>query len=145
MSFLRPAGEDRELCDRWQHGGYRMIHAPEAVVYHSHHLTAKTFLLQQFHYGRAAYYYHFLRARRRQQRLKIEPLAFYVNMLMHPFGKIPFGKAIGVFPLVVAAQAVNAVGFFWEHARRKKSGSNPPTGRDELRLFHDNKNVPSNS
>ena len=50
MSFPY-AGEDRELCDRWQHRGYRMIHAPEAVVYHSHHLTAKTFLLSIFIMG----------------------------------------------------------------------------------------------
>jgi GT2 family glycosyltransferase len=121
VSFPRSAGEDRELCDRWQHRGYRMIHAPEVVVYHSHHLTAKTFLRQHFHYGCAAYYYHLLRARRRQQPMKVEPPAFYVNMLTHPFGKIPFGKAIGVVPLFIAAQAVNAVGFFWEHARGKRS------------------------
>jgi len=119
VSFPRSAGEDRELCDRWQHRGYRMIHAPEAVVYHSHHLTAKTFLRQHFHYGRSAYYYHLLRARQRQQPFKVEPPAFYLNMLTHPFGKIPFGKAIGVVPLLIAAQAVNAAGFFWEHARKR--------------------------
>jgi GT2 family glycosyltransferase len=111
------AGEDRELCDRWQHLGYRMIHAPEAVVYHSHHLTAKTFLRQHFNYGCAAYYYHLLRARQRQQSMKVEPPAFYINMLAHPFGKIPFGKAIGIVPLLIAAQAVNAAGFFWKHGK----------------------------
>ena len=98
-----------------------MIHAPEAVVYHSHHLTAKTFVRQHFHYGCAAYYYHLLRAHRRQQPMKVEPPAFYVNMLAYPFGKITFGKAIGILPLLIAAQAVNAVGFFWEHARKKSA------------------------
>ena len=51
--------------------------------------------------------------------MKVEPPAFYVNMLTYPFGKIPFGKAIQVVPLLIAAQAINAVGFFWERARGK--------------------------
>ena len=121
VSFPRSAGEDRELCDRWQHRGHRMTHAPEAVVYHSHHLTVKTFLRQHFHYGCGAFYYHLLRARQRQQPMKVEPPAFYVNMLTYPFEKIPFGKAIQVVPLLIAAQAINAVGFFWERARGKRS------------------------
>jgi GT2 family glycosyltransferase len=119
--FPRSAGEDRELCDRWKHRGYRMIYAPEAVVYHSHHLTAKTFVRQHFHYGCAAYYYHLLRAHRRQQPMKVEPAAFYINMLTYPFGKIPFAKAMRVVPLLMVAQVVNAVGFFWERARRKSA------------------------
>jgi len=126
VSFRRCAGEDRELCDRWQYRGYRMIHAPEAVVYHSHRLTAKTFVLQQFHYGRAAYSYHVLRARRRQEQVKLEPLVFYVNILIYPFGQLPLTKAIRVCALIFAAQAVNALGFFWELATTKKRGPNPP-------------------
>jgi glycosyltransferase involved in cell wall biosynthesis len=120
VSFPRSAGEDRELCDRWQHRGYRMIHAPEAVVYHSHHLTAKTFLRQHFHYGRAAYYYHRVRAHERKQPLNVEPPAFYVNLITYPFGNIRLWKAIRVAPLIIAAQAANAVGFFWEQARAKR-------------------------
>lgn len=128
LSFPRSAGEDRELCDRWQHRGYRLIHAPKAVVYHAHHLTAKTFLRQHFHYGCGAYYYHLLRARQRQQLMKVESPVFYVNMLTYPFGKIPFGKAILIVPLLIAAQAVNAVGFFWERVRGKRgmTGSQYP-------------------
>lgn len=128
VSFPRSAGEDRELCDRWQHRGYRMSHAPEAVVYHAHHLTAKTFLRQHFHYGCGAYYYHLLRARQRQQPMKVESPVFYVNMLTYPFRKIPFGKAILVVPLLIAAQAVNAVGFLWECAKGKRgmTGSQYP-------------------
>jgi GT2 family glycosyltransferase len=126
VSFPRAAGEDRELCDRWQHQGYRMIHAPEAVVYHSHHLTAKTFLRQHFHYGRGAFYYHLHRARQRRQPMRVEPPAFYVNMLTYPFGKIPFSQAIRVIPLLIAAQAINAVGFFSERARGKSPIASSP-------------------
>jgi len=97
-----------------------MIHAPEAVVYHSHHLMAKTFLRQHFHYGRGAFYYHLHRSLQRRQPIRVEPLAFYVNMITDPFGKRPFWKAIRVMPLLIAAQAINAMGFFWERAGRKR-------------------------
>jgi GT2 family glycosyltransferase len=56
-------GEDRELCDRWLQGGHGMLYAPEAVVYHAHPLTLRTFCRQHFNYGRGAYYYHRARAR----------------------------------------------------------------------------------
>ena len=121
VSFPRSAGEDRELCDRWQHRGYRMIYAPEAVVYHSHHLTAETFLRQHFHYGRAAFTIIIaFRARQHKQPLKVEPPAFYVNLLIYPFGNIRLWEAIRVAPLLIAAQVANAVGFFWEQARGKE-------------------------
>ena len=119
VAFPRSAGEDREMCDRWQHRGYRMIQAPEAVIYHSHPLSAKTFLRQHFHYGCGAYYYHLLRARWREQPMKVEPMAFYVHMFAYPFGKIPLAMAMRVVLLLIAAQAINAVGFFWELTRGK--------------------------
>jgi glycosyltransferase involved in cell wall biosynthesis len=119
VSFPLAAGEDRELCDRWQHRGYRMIYAPEAVVLHSHRLTARTFLRQHFRYGCGAFYFHMRRARDRQRRMEVEPLGFYIGMLTFAFGKVRFWTAIRVASLLVVAQAVNAVGFFWERARRK--------------------------
>lgn len=124
--FPRAAGEDRELCDRWQHQGNQMIHAPEAVVYHSHHLTTKTLLRQHFQYGCGAFYYHLHRARQRREPMRVEPPTFYINMLTYPFGKIPFSQAIRVTLLFIAAQAVNAVGFFWERAKRNRPPANSP-------------------
>ena len=97
-----------------------MVHVPEAVVYHSHQLMTKTFVRQHFHYGTGAFYYHSLRSRQRRQSMKVEPLSFYLNMLTYPFGKIPFGKAILVVPLLIVAQAVNAIGFFWEYRKARK-------------------------
>jgi GT2 family glycosyltransferase len=116
-SYPRAAGEDRELCDRWQYRGYRMIYASDAVVYHAHHLTAKTFLRQHFHYGCGAVYYHLHRARQQQQPMKVEPLAFYIGMLAYPFRKVSFWKAIRITPLLIAAQVMNATGFFWQRTR----------------------------
>jgi len=55
VTYPRAAGEDRELCDRWLHHGYRMIYVAEAVVYHAHDLTFRAFLRQHFHYGQGAF------------------------------------------------------------------------------------------
>jgi cellulose synthase/poly-beta-1,6-N-acetylglucosamine synthase-like glycosyltransferase len=126
VSFPRSAGEDRELCDRWQRRGHRMLYAPGSVVYHSHHLTAKTFFRQHFHYGCGAFFYHLLRSYHRQQPMKVEPPSFYVNMLAYPFKTMSFGKAMLVVPLLIAAQAANALGFFWERARGIGSLTNSP-------------------
>ena len=119
-SFPRSAGEDREMCDRWQQKGLRMIHAPEAVVNHSHHLTTRTFVRQHFLYGTGAYHYHRHRSSQRGRSMKVEPPSFYLNMLVYPFGEVSFGMAMRVLPLLIVAQAVNALGFFWEYARRRK-------------------------
>jgi glycosyltransferase involved in cell wall biosynthesis len=119
-SFPRSAGEDREMCDRWQQKGLRMIHAPEAVVDHSHHLTARTFVRQHFLYGTGAYHFYRHRSSQRGESIKVEPPSFYLNMLVYPFGEASFGTAMRVLPLLIVAQAVNALGFFWEYARRRK-------------------------
>lgn len=121
-SFPGSAGEDRELCDRWQQKGLRMIHAPDAVIYHFHHLTARTFIRQHFHYGTGAFYYHSLRSRQRRQamKVKVEPISFYFKILAYPFGKVPFRKAICVMPLLIVTQTVNALGFLWEYQKARK-------------------------
>jgi glycosyltransferase involved in cell wall biosynthesis len=116
-AYPRAAGEDRELCDRWQHEGNRIVYAPEAVVYHSHRLGAGTFLRQHFQYGCGAFHYHQHRARHRGQSLRIEPPVFYFRLFAYPFRKLFWGQALGVVPLLVAAQAANAAGFFWQRAK----------------------------
>src|SRR3989304_7394040 len=65
--------EDREFCDRSLYNGFQMIYAPEILVYHAHALTLGTFWRQHFNYGRGAFYFHQVHARRGQERLKEEP------------------------------------------------------------------------
>jgi glycosyltransferase involved in cell wall biosynthesis len=112
-NFLYAAGEDREFCDRWLHHGYGMSYAPEVVVRHSHFLRFQTFCKQHFNYGRAALYFHQLRAKRGQRHIKVEPLRFYLNLLRYPFLHSQPGKSILVAMLLLLSQAVNAAGFFW--------------------------------
>jgi GT2 family glycosyltransferase len=119
VTYSRAAAEDRELCDRWLHHGYRMIYAAEAVVYHAHDLTFRTFLGQHFRYGRGAFYFHQSRARRGQHRFKVEPPAFYFNMLRYPFVNAQSVNALILMLLLVVTQVVNAAGFFWERTRER--------------------------
>ena len=117
VTYPRAAAEDRELCDRWLHHGYRMIYAAEAVVYHAHDLTFRAFLHQHFHYGQGAFCFHQVRARRGRHRVKVEPLSFYLNMLRYPFVSAQGVKAPFLMLLLVVAQAANAAGFFWERTK----------------------------
>jgi len=46
--FRQAGGEDREFCRRWVREGQRLCWAPEAVVYHQHHLTFRGYCRQHF-------------------------------------------------------------------------------------------------
>jgi GT2 family glycosyltransferase len=110
----RPAGEDREFCDRWQQRGLPMVYAPEARVFHYHLLSLPAFARQHFTYGRGAYYFRLTRARRGGGRVDLEPAAFYTNLIRYPFRRRPRLPATGLAALLTLAQAANACGYFWE-------------------------------
>ena len=111
--------EDRELCDRWLHLGYRLVCVEEAVAYHAHTLNLRTFLRQHLRYGQGAFNFHVLRAHRGQHRIKVEPAAFYFNMLRYPFETVPPVKAARLAVLIGLSQVASAAGLFREKARRR--------------------------
>jgi len=115
--FALAAGEDREFCDRWVSLGYRLVYAPEAVVYHSHALTPFRFVRQHFGYGRGAYAYHRIRGGRSGGGVRVEPWSFYGELLRYPSSKAPDGKAPLLTGLFAIMQAASVSGFFWERAR----------------------------
>jgi GT2 family glycosyltransferase len=115
-SYALAAGEDRELCDRWLHLGHRMVYVKEAVVYHAHSLTFRSFVRQHFNYGRGAFCFHQVRARRGDGRIQIEPLSFYLNLLAYSYSGTRGGWAPIVALLMVTTQVANAAGFFLEKA-----------------------------
>lgn len=120
-TFPRAGGEDREFCDRWLHNDYRMIYAPEALVYHTHALTFRAFWRQHFNYGRGAFRFHQARARRGQRRIRLEPFSFYWNLLRYPFSQAQGGRALLLAALLVMSQAANAAGFLWEAVNQRGS------------------------
>ncbi|MFQ5436566.1 MAG: glycosyltransferase family 2 protein, partial [Anaerolineae bacterium] len=83
------AGEDREFCDRWRHVGYALRYVPAAVVMHYHWLGGASFWRQHFNYGRGAWQFHQIRARRRERPLQVEPFSFYRELLLFPFSQRP--------------------------------------------------------
>jgi GT2 family glycosyltransferase len=117
--WTRAAGEDRELCDRLVSRGYRMIYAEDALVYHAHSLTLRTFWRQQFNYGRGAYRLYRIRAQRDPGRPHLEPFAFYLRMLAFPFDRTSRGKAAMLAGLLAVAQAANAAGFLGERLLKR--------------------------
>jgi glycosyltransferase involved in cell wall biosynthesis len=120
-TFFRHASEDRELCDRWRHGGHQMLYAPEAVVYHAHALTLSDFCRQHFTYGRGAWHYREARARRGSGRLR-EDMEFHARLIPRlgkPLAKLPRGCRWSVPPLLALWQAFNAAGFFYEACRSR--------------------------
>jgi glycosyltransferase involved in cell wall biosynthesis len=116
--FLRAGAEDREFCERWLRHGFRMTYAPEALIYHAHRLRLHSFCRQQFNYGSGAFRFHQLRARRRLDHFRLEPLSFYVNMLRYPLAEIRGPKKYLILALIVLSQGTNAAGFLWEMARQ---------------------------
>jgi glycosyltransferase involved in cell wall biosynthesis len=120
-TYPRAAGEDRELCDRWLHQGMRMVYSPEAVVHHAHALSIRAFVRQHFNYGRGAYCFHRVRARRGAHRMKVEPPSFYAGMFRYPFAHGHGSQAWPIAALLVVAQAANTAGFIWEWAGKRIS------------------------
>ena len=113
-TFPLAAAEDRELCDRWLDKGYQMIYSPEVQVYHAHQLTFPTFWWQHFNYGRGAFYFRSVRSQRTLERIKVEPLSFYLNLLTYPFLQTSYPQVLLLVFLIIVSQLANIVGFLWE-------------------------------
>ncbi len=110
----RAAGEDRDLCDRWLFAGFGMVYEPRVKLLHFHALSIKKFWKQHFTYGRGAFTYHTLRAKRVQSGIQIERFAFYRDLIRHAFKHEQGTRAGQLAALLTLSQAANALGFFWE-------------------------------
>ena len=116
-AFPRPAGEDRELCDRWRRHGHRMAFAPDAIVHHAHVLDPATFWRQHFAYGRGAYAFRRVRARQAGVAIPFEPARFYADLVRTPLRRGGGARAVGLAALLLVAQLANAAGYAWERTR----------------------------
>lgn len=75
-------GENRDFCYRWAFRGYPFIFAPEAVVYHIHALTLFSLLKQHFSYGEGTFQFRRRCAIRGLRPVKLNPLSWYVNLVL---------------------------------------------------------------
>ncbi len=111
ISFPMAAAEDREFCDRYLFHGYETLYVPEAVVRHAHPLTLGTFWRQHFNYGKGAHRFHKIRSQRNQDPIKIEPVSFYVSLLLYP-RKSSRRLSTALSFLIALSQLANASGYF---------------------------------
>jgi len=106
--FPFAAGEDREFCGRALSQGKKLVFFSDAVVYHRHRLTFAGFWQQHFRYGQGAFWY---REKVGGTNKSIEPLMFYINLVLSPFVRRSQWPVL-MFGLLIVSQAANALGFF---------------------------------
>lgn len=116
-SFPRAAAEDREFCDRWLSHGHPIFYAPEVRIFHAHAMGMRRFWRQHYTYGSSALRFHRIRACRNSTEIRLEPPAFYGNLLIYPFRKERGAAAFVKTLLLVLSQAANAAGFFVQRIR----------------------------
>ena len=123
---FRFASEDRELCDRWHHLGFRLRYEPAATVCHRHDLNFPRFCRQHFAYGRGAARFHAVRRERRSSSL-LEQSIFHLRpdwWLIAPVlraGGIIDGLAL--FGLLLTWQSANAAGYCYERLVMRPAGT----------------------
>jgi glycosyltransferase involved in cell wall biosynthesis len=112
-------GEDRDFCARWRASGLRIVAVPEASVVHTHALTVRGLLRQQYRYGRGSGIYR--NARRLQGTpVPFEAVSFYLGSLRAPWRSASAcHQPWVVAALMAACQAVNALGVIQELAQHR--------------------------
>jgi glycosyltransferase involved in cell wall biosynthesis len=125
-SFSRAAGEDRDFCERWLRRGYAMAYVADATVDHHHMLDLRGFWHQHFNYGRGSHGFHSAHAARGYPPLAVEPMRFYLQLLMYPLSIDRSPRGVALVMLMGVAQIANAAGFFWQAvvARRSRHSTN---------------------
>jgi len=114
--FAVPGGEDREFCERWGAQGRPLLSVPNAVVTHTHRMTLRSFVRQQYHYGRGAFR---LRHRSPAGDRRLERPGFYARLVTSPFGRLPLREAFGVSMLLALSQLATAAGYSRERLRAR--------------------------
>ncbi|MBO1070847.1 MAG: glycosyltransferase [Dolichospermum sp. DEX189] len=113
-NFPLAAAEDREFCDRLLSHNYKMRYAPEAIVYHAHHLTLKTFYRQHFNYGRGAFLFHKTYSQRHPQQKSIQSWSFYLKLITYPLTKQYAQAAVLLCFLILLSQIATTFGMVTE-------------------------------
>lgn len=109
-SFPTAAAEDREFTERALRLGFRLVHLPDAVVWHRHRLTVREFLRQHYGYGRGAHRVLLVR-RQAGGGMLVEPPRFYSQLLRSPWREHGGARALRLSLLLAVSQVAHAAGF----------------------------------
>lgn len=115
--FPLAAAEDRDFCDRALDAGLKLAYQPGAVIDHYHRMSVRGFWRQHFNYGRGAFVFHTLRARRNDRPIRREPLRFYFALVRYPLRRGWSVSRLWQCVLMVVSQAANTAGYFYERRR----------------------------
>jgi len=125
ISFRFAAAEDREFSHRWRRLGYRLVYAPDVVVEHFHAMGMGGFWRQHHHYGEGACQFHQMRAHSGLGKIQLEPLSFYIRLILYPFSQTGKVKALGFAFLLIISQVANMMGFLSKKRARTPSELDP--------------------
>lgn len=118
-TFPLAAAEDREFCGRWVAMKNPLIYVDDAVVFHLHDHTFRSFWRQHLQYGMGAWRFHQIRIERENTTMLLEPAGFYVNMLVRgSSGEKGFRRIVSV-SLLICTQLAHTTGYFRARWTRK--------------------------
>ena len=109
--FSNAGGEDREFCENLRHHGYEIIYASEVVVHHLHELTFSSFWRQHFNYGCGAFLFRQKCFNNRRQRIRLEPLNFYLKLFLYPSRHNHKQSVLKLSVLLLISQVANIFGY----------------------------------
>ena len=119
-SFPTSAGEDRELCVRWIHLGYKLQFIEEAQIEHYHKLNLKSFYRLHFKYGTAAPPFY-LKMTKLNADLTTDQSNFYNKLLKYPFRlkRFTMWQQVQLAALLAVSQVANVHGHVYEKFFKK--------------------------
>ena len=107
-------GEDREFSYRWTHHGLSLIHAPEALVYHWHQMSLRSFFRQHFRYGAGAFTFRKIIAQMEKVPLKLEHPFFYLGLLQYAWSQQSKPSKPTRTLLTGCSQMATCLGYLWK-------------------------------
>lgn len=125
LTFPFAAAEDRDLCERWQQRGLALDYAGKAVVSHAHRLSFWLFCRQHFTYGRGAWFLRRARQRRGGEPLRVWPLTFYIKLVLFPFSKEGWPRAVVLSMLAALSQVAYVTGYLRQALAGVRPGRPP--------------------
>jgi GT2 family glycosyltransferase len=104
-------GEDRDFCYRWTSHGHPFAFVPDAVIYHTHNLTLRSFLKLHCYYGGGSYEFRRGVKKKGLQSVRLSPFRWYVNLVLSGIRKKDGESGFMYTLLLIASQISSFIGF----------------------------------